>query len=157
MIKIVAVGKIKEKYLKDGINEYAKRLSPYTKLEIIEVLDENTYEDKPALNEQIKQIEGQRILSKIGKDDFVVALDLHGEGFNSEKLAKKLADINAYRTSKITFVIAGSLGYSKEVLQRADLRWKLSDCTFPHQLVRLLLIEQIYRCYKINNHEPYHK
>ncbi|MCI5773209.1 MAG: 23S rRNA (pseudouridine(1915)-N(3))-methyltransferase RlmH [Erysipelotrichaceae bacterium] len=157
MIKIIAVGKIKEKYLKDGINEYIKRLAPYTKMEIIELPDENTFEDKPALNQQVKQIEGQRILNKIGKDDFVIALDLHGDNFSSEKLAKKLAEIYTYHTSKITFVIAGSLGYDPQVIARANLRWKLSDCTFPHQLVRLLLVEQIYRCYKINNHEPYHK
>ena len=102
-------------------------------------------------------IEGQRILSKINKDDFVIALDLHGESFTSEKLAAKLSEIYTYHTSKITFVIAGSCGYGQEVLKRANLRWKLSDCTFPHQLVRLLLVEQIYRCYKINNNEPYHK
>lgn len=157
MIKIISVGKLKEKYLKDGINEYIKRLTPYTKIEIIEVNDEKTYEDSPTLNKQIMDIEGQRILSKINKDDFVIALDLHGESFTSEKLAAKLTEIYTYHTSKITFVIAGSCGYGQEVLKRANLRWKLSDCTFPHQLVRLLLVEQIYRCYKINNNEPYHK
>lgn len=157
MIKIVAVGKIKEKYFKDGINEYVKRLGPYTKVEIIEVADEKTYQDNEALNNVTKEVEGNKILGKINDDEFVIGLDLHGKDFTSEQIAKKLADINTYQTSKVTFVIAGSLGYSDKVIKRMNLRWRISNCTFPHQMIRLLLVEQIYRCYKINNNETYHK
>lgn len=157
MIKIVAVGKIKEKYFKDGISEYVKRLSPYTKLEIIEVIDEKTSENNDSINNLAKENEGKRILSKINDDEYVIALDLHGKDFSSEQLAKKIQEINTYQSSKITFVIAGSLGYSDEVIKRANLRWRLSNCTFPHQMVRMMLVEQLYRIYKINNNEPYHK
>ena len=157
MIKIVAVGKIKEKYFKDAISEYVKRLSPYTKLEIIEVLDEKTSENNEGINLLAKENEGKRILSKINDDEYVIALDLHGKDLSSEQLAKKVEEINIYHSSKITFVIAGSLGYSENVLRRANFRWRLSNCTFPHQMVRMLLEEQLYRAYKINNNEPYHK
>lgn len=157
MIKIVAVGKIKEKYFKDGINEYLKRLGSYTKVEIIEVADEKTYQDNEALNNATKEAEGNKILSKINNDEFVIGLDLHGKDFTSEEIAKKLVDINTYQTSKVTFVIAGSLGYSDKVIKRMNMRWRISNCTFPHQMIRLLLVEQIYRFYKINNNETYHK
>lgn len=157
MIKIIAVGKIKEKYFKDGISEYVKRLSPYTKIEIMEVMDEKTSENNDSINNLAKENEGKRILSKINDDEYVIALDLHGKDFSSEQLAKKIQEINTYQSSKITFVIAGSLGYSDEVIKRANLRWRLSNCTFPHQMVRLMLVEQLYRIYKLNNNEPYHK
>lgn len=158
MIKIVCVGKIKEKYLNDGINEYIKRCSAYTKITIEEVKDEKTdQKNSDALNEQIKITEGKRILDKINDDEFVVVLDLHGKDFTSEQIASKLTEIQTYSSSKVTFVIGGSLGLSQDVVKRANLRWKLSSCTFPHQLCRLILVEQIYRMYKINSNEPYHK
>ncbi len=158
MIKIVAVGKIKEKAMQSLIDEYKKRLSAFTKLEIIEVNDEMIpANNSEAQNEAAKQAEGNRILAKIKDQEYVILLDLWGESLSSEKFAKKMADIQTYHTSQITFVIGGSLGLSKEVIQRADFRWKLSDCTFTHQMCRLILLEQIYRSYMIQNNMPYHK
>lgn len=158
MIKIVAVGKIKEKYTKEGIDEYCKRLTPYTKLEWVEVKDfPCTPTASLAEQEIVKQKEGEAILSKIAADEVVIALDLHGKEYSSEQFSQIVADIFTYESSKVTFVIAGSLGYSQQVIQRANYRWCLSKCTFPHQIVRLLLVEQIYRAYKILKNENYHK
>lgn len=158
MIKIVAVGKIKEKAMQALIDEYKKRLSAFTKVEIIEVADEIIpANNSSAQNEIAKQAEGNRLLSKIKDQEYVILLDLWGESLSSEKFSKKLADIQTYHTSQITFVIGGSLGLSQEVLQRADFRWKLSDCTFTHQMCRVLLLEQVYRAYMIQNNMPYHK
>ena len=158
MIKIVAVGKLKEKALISLFDEYKKRLKPYTKIELIEVNDEQTLDTNSfAQNEIIKNKEGERILSKIKESEYVVLLDLWGEMINSETFAKKLEDIYTYHSSNITFVIGGSLGLSKDVVKRANFRWKFSDLTFTHQMIRILLMEQIYRAYKINYHEPYHK
>lgn len=158
MIKIVAVGKIKEKYTKEAIDEYCKRLAPYTKLEWVEVKD---YPCPPSASlaeqEIVKQKEGEAMLAKIGDDEVVIALDLHGKEYSSEQFSKVVADIFTYESSKVTFVIAGSLGYSQQVVSRANIRWCLSKCTFPHQIVRLLLVEQIYRAYKIIKNENYHK
>ena len=120
-------------------------------------MDEKTSENNEGINLLAKENEGKRILSKINDDEYVIALDLHGKDLSSEQLAKKIEEINIYHSSKITFVIAGSLGYSENVLRRANFRWRLSNCTFPHQMVRMLLVEQLYRAYKINNNEPYHK
>ena len=158
MIRIVAVGRIKEKASKELIDEYVKRIRPYTKLTITEVNEEIIPQsNSDAQNEAAKEAEGKAILKCISDKDYVIALDLHGKSFTSEQMAAKLDELNTYGHSDIVFVIAGSLGYSPEVIQRADMRWKLSDCTFPHQLVRVLVVEQIYRMFKINRHEPYHK
>ena len=157
MIKIVAVGKIKEKYFKDAISEYVKRLSPYTKLEIIEVLDEKTSENNEGINLLAKENEGKRILSKINDDEYVIALDLHGKDLSSEQLAKKVEEINIYHSSKITFVIAGSLGPGEALIQRANERWQLSKLTFTHLLTRILVLEQIYRGFMIAAGRKYHK
>lgn len=158
MIRIIAVGKVKEKYFVDAIQEYVKRLGPYTKLEIIEVPDGACAPNASIAEQEIvKQKEGEAILSKIKDDEFVICLDLHGKNFSSEEISSKLDEINTYQSSKVVFIIAGSLGYSSDVIKRANLRWCLSNCTFPHQLVRLLLVEQIYRAYKILKKENYHK
>lgn len=158
MIKIVAVGKLKEKALQMLIKEYEKRLQAFTKLEIIEVNDEHAPQsNSDAQNELVKEKEGERILSKIKEGETVILLDLWGEMLSSEKLAKKLSDIQTYQSSNITFVIAGSLGPSKAVVKRANMRWKLSDLTFTHQMCRVLVLEQIYRSYMIMNNQPYHK
>jgi len=153
VITVIAVGKLKEKAYKDLVDEYVKRLSAYTKVEIIEVADEtNQLEDT-----KVKKLEGERILKAIKKDSFTVLLDLRGRMLNSNELSLKIQEINTYHSSNITFIIGGSLGVSDEVYSRADYKWKLSDLTFPHNLVRVILLEQIYRSYKIMNNEPYHK
>ena len=153
MITVIAVGKLKEKAYKDLVDEYVKRLSAYTKVEIIEVADEtNQLEDT-----KVKKLEGERILKAIKKDSFTVLLDLRGRMLNSNEMSLKIQEINTYHSSNITFIIGGSLGVSDEVYSRADYKWKLSDLTFPHNLVRVILLEQIYRSYKIINNEPYHK
>lgn len=158
MIKIIAVGKCKEKATRELVNEYCKRLGAYTKLELIEVSDEQTPDrNSAAQNEEIKRREGERILQKIQSDEYVVLLDLKGKMLSSEGLAEKIASIQIYQSSKLTFVIGGSLGISDKVKERSNYKWQLSELTFPHQLVRILLCEQIYRAYKILNHEPYHK
>lgn len=158
MIKIVAVGKIKEKAMREQIDEFVKRLKPFTKLEIIEVADEMApQQNSEAQNEQVKDKEGERLLSKIKDQEYVILLDLWGEMLSSEKFAKQIERLQTYQASDITFVIAGSLGPSKQVYQRANYRWKLSDLTFTHQMTRVLVLEQIYRAYMINHHKPYHK
>ncbi|MDE6475360.1 MAG: 23S rRNA (pseudouridine(1915)-N(3))-methyltransferase RlmH [Erysipelotrichaceae bacterium] len=158
MIKLVVVGKLKEKALLMLTQEYIKRLAPYTKLEVVEVADEQAPQtNSQAQNEQVKEKEGDRILAKIREKEYVILLDLKGEMLSSEQFAETLEKIQLYQSSEITFVIGGSLGISKAVIQRANMRWKLSDLTFTHQMVRILLLEQVYRSYKIRHHEPYHK
>lgn len=153
MITIVAVGKLKEKAWKELSDEYVKRISSYSKVEIIEVADETNRLEEA----KVKKLEGERILKAVKKDSFVVLLDLRGRMLNSVELSMKIDEINTYHSSNITFIIGGSLGVSDEVFARADYKWKLSDLTFPHNLVRILLLEQIYRSYRILNNEPYHK
>lgn len=157
-ITVVSVGKIKEKYLADAIKEYSKRLSRYCKLEILELPDEQT-PDKAgeALEAQIRQKEGQRILKVIREDAYVIALAIEGKKLSSEGFAGMLEKLGVQGSSHIVFVIGGSLGLAPEVLKRADYLLSFSDMTFPHQLMRVILLEQIYRCYRIINHEPYHK
>lgn len=151
MINIVAVGKIKEKALTSLIEEYVKRISGYTKILITEVADEaNDRND-------VKEIEGQRILKQIKDDAYVILLDLQGKEIDSVQFSKLIQDINTYHASNITFVIGGSLGVSEQVRKRADYRLKISEMTFPHNLARLIILEQIYRAYKIANNETYHK
>ena len=157
-INIVCVGKIKEKYLKLGIDEFKKRLSKYCKLEIIELEDEKAPEnlsDKEML--MIKEKEGKKILSKIKDNSYVIALAIDGKNLSSEELAETINKLGLRGISNITFVIGGSLGLSDEVLSRADYKLSFSKMTFPHQLMRLILLEQVYRAYRINNGEPYHK
>ena len=157
-INIVCVGKIKEKYLKLGIDEFKKRLSKYCKLEIIELEDEKAPEnlsDKEML--MIKEKEGKKILSKITDNSYVIALAIDGKNLSSEELAQTINKLGVRGVSNITFVIGGSLGLSDEVLSRADYKLSFSKMTFPHQLMRLILLEQVYRAYRINNGEPYHK
>lgn len=158
MIRIIGVGKCKEQAMTTLVKEYMKRLMAYTKIEVIEVGDEKTPDRGSAKEiEIVKNKEGTRILEKIKPDDYVIALDLLGETIDSEGLAIKISDLYTKGKSNLVFVIGGSLGISDEVLQRANWRWKLSDLTFPHQLVRVVLVEQIYRAYTIMNKTPYHK
>ncbi|WP_082235853.1 23S rRNA (pseudouridine(1915)-N(3))-methyltransferase RlmH [Halobacillus massiliensis] len=157
-ITIISVGKLKEKYLKQGINEYVKRLIPYAKVDIVEVPDEKAPENlSEAQMLEVKQKEGERILAKIQQDTYVITLEIEGKQLTSEKLAKQLDDLATYGKSKMAFVIGGSLGLSDEVLQRSDFGLSFSKMTFPHQLMRLMLVEQVYRAFKINRGEPYHK
>jgi 23S rRNA (pseudouridine1915-N3)-methyltransferase len=157
-ISIVTVGKLKEKYLKQGIDEYLKRLTSYAKVEMIEVADEKAPEElSESEMEQVKQKEGERILAKISQDAHVIALAINGKMQSSEQLADSLDKLATYGKSKIAFVIGGSLGLSDEVLQRANDQLSFSKMTFPHQLMRLILVEQIYRAFRINRGEPYHK
>lgn len=157
-ISIITVGKVKEKYIKLGIEEFMKRLGPYAKMEIIEVADEKAPEQLSENEiEQIKEKEGDRILSKIGAEAHVIALAIDGKQLSSEQLAKELDKLATYGKSKIAFIIGGSLGLSDTVLHRADYKLSFSHMTFPHQLMRLILVEQIYRAFRINRGEPYHK
>lgn len=148
MIKIICVGKIKETYFKDALKEYEKRLSKYTKLEIIELPD-YSYDEKKEVVE-----EGKNILNKINEKDFVVTLEINGKNLSSEELSDF---INKNISRNITFVIGGSNGLSSSVLDRSDYRLSFSKLTFPHQLFRVILLEQIYRSFKIINNEAYHK
>ena len=153
MISIVAVGKIKEKSLSQLIEEYKKRIGAYSKIEIIEVSDEPN--DRLS-DEKVKEIEGQRIIKQLKKDSYVILLSLKGKQMDSIKFSREIEKINTYNSSHITFVIGGSVGVSEQVEQRADLLLKLSEMTFPHNIARLLILEQIYRAYKILNNETYH-
>lgn len=157
-ISIISVGKIKEKYLKLGIEEFSKRLSKYSKLEFIELDDEKCPEH---LSEKdmliVKEKEGNKILSKIKNNSYVIALAIDGKDLSSEELAKKISSLAVSGKSHITFVIGGSLGLSDDVLKRADYKLSFSKMTFPHQLMKLILLEQVYRAFRINNNEPYHK
>ena len=157
-ITIVTVGKIKEKYFTDAIAEYSKRLSRYCKLEIVQVADEKTPDGaSEALETQIKDKEGERILSNINDGSYVVALAIDGQMLDSEQLADKIEKWGVSGISQIVFVIGGSLGLSKAVLNRADYKLSFSKMTFPHQLMRVILLEQIYRGFRIIANEPYHK
>ena len=157
-IRILSVGKIKEKYLNAGIAEYAKRLSRYCKLTVCQVADEKTPDRaSDALNEQIKDTEGQRLLKHIREQDYVIALAIDGNMLDSVELSRKIGQLGVEGRSSIAFVIGGSLGLSDAVLQRADYRLSFSRMTFPHQLMQMILLEQIYRGFRILNNEPYHK
>jgi 23S rRNA (pseudouridine1915-N3)-methyltransferase len=157
-ISIVSVGKLKEKYLRLGIDEYLKRLGPYAKIEIIEVPDEKAPE---TLSDQemnmVKNAEGERILAKIGQDVHVIAMAIEGKAVSSEDLAANLDKLATYGKSKVAFVIGGSLGLSEAVMKRAEEKISFGKITYPHQLMKLVLVEQIYRAFRINRNEPYHK
>ena len=157
-ITLVTVGKIKEKYLEQAIAEYSKRLARYCKLEILQVADEKTPEGaSAAVEEQIKEKEGERILSQVRDGSFVIALAIEGKMMSSEELAQKMDRLAVEGTSQITFIIGGSLGLSRKVLERAAFLLSFSKMTFPHQLMRVILLEQIYRSYRIITGQPYHK
>ena len=157
-ITIVSVGKLKEKYLKMGIDEYVKRLGGYAKMDLIEVPDEKAPEQlSEAEMEIVKKKEGDRILSKIGPDTYVIALAINGKMKSSEEMAADIESLMTYGKSKIAFVIGGSLGLHDDVLKRADEKQSFGKMTLPHQLMKLVLVEQIYRSFRIMKGEPYHK
>ena len=157
-ITILTVGKIKEKYLKDAISEYTKRLSKYCKLEIIEVNDEKTPDNaSKAVENAIRAKEGERLLKYVKDDAFVITLEIQGKMLTSEELAEKMDTLGVRGVSHIMFIIGGSIGLGEEVMKRSDFALSFSKMTFPHQLMRVRLLEQIYRSYRINSGEPYHK
>ena len=157
-ISILCVGKVKEKFYREAIDEFTKRLGRYCKLEIIEVADEKT--DEQASDTEIrlvKEKEGERLLKSIKEDAYVIALCIDGKQLDSEALSEKIEKLGIQGISHICFIIGGSLGLSDAVVKRADFKLSFSKMTFPHQLMRVILLEQIYRGYRIMNHEPYHK
>lgn len=156
-ISIISVGKLKEKYLKQGIDEYLKRLASYAKVDVIEVADEKVPENLSETEmEQVKDKEGERILAKISDDTYVINLAIQGKMLSSEDFAKEIDRLEIYGKSKMAFVIGGSLGLSKAVDNRADFALSFSKMTFPHQLMRLVLLEQVYRAFRINRGDAYH-
>ncbi len=157
-IDIICVGKLKEKYLAAAVAEYVKRLSKYCKLDIKEVPDEKAPENLSAKQEvDLKNKEGDAILKHIKEGAYVIALAIEGKMYSSEELAENISSLGVKGKSHIVFVIGGSLGLSEAVLRRADEKISFSKMTFPHQLVRVILLEQVYRCFRINQNEPYHK
>lgn len=157
-ITLITVGKIKEKYLKDAIAEYSKRLSRYCKLKIVEVADEKTPDNaSDTVEDAIRDKEGERILKYIKEDAYVITLEIAGKMLTSEEMAEKIEKLGVQGTSHIIFIIGGSIGLGREILKRSDYALSFSKMTFPHQLMRVILLEQIYRSYRIMNHEPYHK
>ncbi|MFQ7312249.1 MAG: 23S rRNA (pseudouridine(1915)-N(3))-methyltransferase RlmH [Sellimonas sp.] len=157
-ITVITVGKIKEKYLKDAIAEYQKRLGRYCKLEIVEVADEKTPDNAgETLENQIRRKEGERIAKYLKDDAYIIALAIDGKMLSSEEFADQIQRLGVGGTSHIQFVIGGSIGLDEEILKKADYRLSFSKMTFPHQLMRVILLEQIYRGYRIIANEPYHK
>ena len=157
-INVIAVGKIKERYYTDAVAEYAKRLSKYCKLNIIEVTDEKTPDrSSTAQEEQIKQKEAERIFRYLKDDAYVISLEIDGEMIDSVQLANKIDATGISGTSHIIFIIGGSLGLHHTISERADFHLSFSKMTFPHQMMRVVLLEQVYRSYRIINQEPYHK
>lgn len=157
-ITVITVGKIKEKYLKDAIAEYSKRLSKYCKLEIVEVTDEKTPDNaSDVVEDAIRSREAERILKYVKDDAYVITLEIGGKQLSSEELADKINKLGIQGTSHIIFIIGGSIGLGKEVLAKSNYALSFSKMTFPHQLMRVILLEQIYRSYRIISNEPYHK
>ncbi len=157
-ITVITVGKIKEKYLKDAIAEYTKRLSKYCKLEIVEVADEKTPDNASEVVENaIRAKEAERILKYVKEDAYVITLEINGKQLTSEELADKIEKLGVQGTSHIIFIIGGSIGLGEEVLQKSNYALSFSKMTFPHQLMRVILLEQVYRSYRIISGEPYHK
>ncbi len=157
-ITVICVGKIKEKFYRDAIDEYAKRLSRYCKLEINELADEKTPDGcSEAMEEQIKNKEGERILNALKGDEYLISLAIEGKKMDSVVFGEKINNLGIQGKSHIAFVIGGSLGLDKRVLNKSDMLLSFSDMTFPHQLMRVVLLEQVYRGYRIVNGEPYHK
>ena len=157
-IRILAVGSIKESFYKEAVAEFKKRLTRYASLEIIEVKDEKTVEKaSEAIDRKIKDSEGKRLLSKLNESDFVVVLAIEGQKLSSTKFSQKLAEWEVSAGSRLTFIIGGSIGLCDELIKRANVLLSFSDMTFPHQLMRVILCEQLSRSYRIRNNEPYHK
>lgn len=157
-IEVISVGKVREKYIKLGIDEFKKRLQPYCTLVLTEVSDEQAPENlSPKELTMVKQKEGERILAKVKQDAYVIALDIKGVNWSSEQLAEEVEQLSFQGKSNITFIIGGSNGLSPEVLARANDRLSFSKMTFPHQLMKLILLEQVYRAFRIMRGEPYHK
>ena len=157
-ITLVTVGKIKEKYLRDAVAEYVKRLGKYCKLEIIEVADEKTQERASETEEMaVRSKEGERILKHVKEDAYVITLEIQGNQISSEELADKIEGLGVQGKSHVVFIIGGSIGLGMEVMKRSDYALSFSRMTFPHQLMRVILLEQIYRGFRIMNGEPYHK
>lgn len=157
-IRILCVGKIKEKFMREALDEYSKRLSRYIKLEIDEVADEKTPDNASEKEEiQIRDREGERLLKQIRQEDYVIALAIDGKMYDSVAFSRKLDDLGMLGRGSVVFVIGGSLGLGEKVLERADETVSFSKMTFPHQLMRVILLEQIYRGYRILRNEPYHK
>ncbi len=157
-ITLVTVGKLKEKYLRDAVAEYAKRLGKYCKLEIIEVADEKTAERASEAQEaEVRAKEGERILKHVKEDAYVITLEILGKQATSEEFADKIKELGVQGKSHIVFIIGGSIGLGEEVLKRSDHALSFSRMTFPHQLMRVILLEQIYRGFRIINGAPYHK
>ncbi|MDR6225397.1 23S rRNA (pseudouridine(1915)-N(3))-methyltransferase RlmH [Desmospora profundinema] len=157
-IQVIAVGKLKERFLQTGVDHYLERLTPYAKVEVTEVAEEKGQE--PMGEAEIQQVihkEGERILRHLTPDTYTIALAIQGVALSSETLANHLEQLATYGKSRIAFVIGGSHGLSKKVLQRADYTLSFSKMTFPHQLMRMILLEQVYRSFKINRGETYHK
>ncbi len=154
-VKIVAVGKIKENYIKEAIKEYEKRLTPFCSFSVNEVVAEQINDE--ALVEKYKKNEAERILSNIKQDSFVVTLEIKGKRFSSEAFAEKIKEISNSGIKELVFVIGGANGLDESVSKRSDLKMSFSDMTFTHQMIRVLLVEQIYRAFKINANEPYHR
>ena len=156
-VRIIAVGKLKEKYWTEACGEYIKRLSAYCTVEIIEVKESPLRGNSPADEEEVRRNEGRDILGKIGKDDYVITLEIKGRALDSEELAFNIERLGISGKSTVDFVIGGSLGLSEEVSGRADMKLSFSAMTFPHQMMRVILLEQIYRSFKIIRGETYHK
>ena len=157
-IQILAIGKVKEKYISDGLQEYLKRMRPYASIEVREVPDDKAPEGLSAMEaEQVKAREGERILRLLKPGQVVIALDSRGRMVSSEQLAEEISGWGLAGKSDLAFIIGGSLGLHSEVINRADLVLSFGKMTFPHQMMRLILLEQIYRAFKINRGEPYHK
>ena len=157
-INIICIGKLKEKYWVDAIAEYSKRLTPYCSLEIVELKESRLKQNAgPAEEEEVKVNEGREILDKVSQTDYVITLEIKGKRLSSEQLADKMAELALDGRADVDFIIGGSLGLSAEVSRRADYKLSFSDMTFPHQMMRVILLEQIYRSFKIQRGEPYHK
>ena len=157
-ITLITVGKIKEKYLRDAVSEYVKRLSKYCKLEIVETADEKTPDHaSETVEEAIRAKEAERILKHIRENAFVITLEIQGRQLSSEELAEKIETLGVQGMSHIIFIIGGSIGLGREVLAKSDLALSFSKMTFPHQMMRVILLEQVYRGFRILNHQPYHK
>ena len=154
-VKIVAVGKIKEQYLKDAIKEYEKRLTPFCSFSVVELLAEQILDE--SMCEKYKELEADRILQQIKQDSFVITLEIKGKQFSSEEFAQKIKDISYTGVNDITFIIGGANGLSHRVSDISNLKLSFSKMTFTHQMVRMILVEQIYRAFKINNNEKYHR
>lgn len=157
MIKFIAVGKLKEKYWKDAFQEYAKRLTKYSKVELIEIDEEKISIENESMMKISKEKEGERILKKVANNDYVILFDVQGKMVDSLELAKKIQDLIDSGNANLCFILGGSYGFSNEVYSRSQANISMSKMTFPHQFARIMAIEQVYRAFKINNNEKYHK